>query len=1153
MSAPSPPAVVVAPRPPQTGHNFELGNGGGGPPPLATAVLSHLAAGWPALADLRAAASARQGSGRLRNEISALVCDVRVALAAAFLGGLPDEGGNTTRRSEEDALDAAASRSVASRVYSDARTLLVDCGPALRSHWRLSDAQWRELRVALESVVGPAVVADLACEQPCLGSPLSPPRPERVVFEHGSSLFLSAIAHGVRLGVAMEGFSVLGHGAYSHDDRSFYPDTPLLGPLSMRPSVLHQAVRHFIPGRAGQPDITIFLHKGVVAAVSSTRRLRINWLEDMRRSAGGLESLPDFICLPRDESGRPIIPLTRVTALVEAQKAWHTELGQLDAVTSAIVSGKLVMPKISSPSQQTVLRNHPSFDKDDKAKEALGPVIAKWLATGVLEYVGWNDRVPILLQPCGAVPKGTAPFYRLITDARFGNQLYSDWGVSYTSAAQIGQALHRCDFTFSSDIADAYHLSVLRGCGGRLRPARRPVIGKDPKTGKNRVTWVDGMVNGCTPSSCVGGCDKDMSGIMIEGHIFRFAACQFGQKTAGSPLNSIVRSVARYFARLPTPVHVAAWVDDLFFSLSTPPHPICAGHEGGCPVCQEYYGYALDAQRKWHDKARKLHIPLSEKGHGVSQAGAFTGVCIDTFRGLVTMLPDKLQSMVTVVEDLRSELDSTCRHIARVRGKVLHYGCAIAYVSVAAASLSQAIHEKEGGMALADVPTPREEAGRAFEWDGHRRLSARTLEALDFIRRCLEKFGTVGQPLWPLVPSSVYGAFLDGRLAGVRVLVITYDASVFGWGAVIRATHEDKGHVIVGGFRSGLELLGAGYLAPSTVADDPAAQVHRETLAGLLAVQATSKLYALSRFVVLIRGDCQGALTALRKGSFRSPALQDISMKFNQMCAHLDVTPPPLFLHAPGEVLKAEGVDGLSRESAQELRCSESGPALRALVSDEAARLGERFTVDLFASADNALVPRFYARYAEPLAEAVDALVQTDWGWSLCSACGQRHREFCFVFPPRALLSRVMAKARADGLRGVMVVPFAVTDPIWPTLMAVSLSLPDSFDRCRVVPASARYLQNPSAYGAERLAVLSVDFTRLHPQPDRFVAPPCWQATAARVRTSLTAPRDLEDRRRIAARLEELGLAARDAPSSQQREPSSFSGDDRPATRPRLR
>ena len=33
---------------------------------------------------------------------------------------------------------------------------------------------------------------------------------------------------------------------------------------------------------------------------------------------------------------------------------------------------------------------------------------------------------------------------------------------------------------------------------------------------------------------------------------------------------------------------------------------------------------------------------------------------------------------------------------------------------------------------------------------------------------------------------------------------------------------------------------------------------------------------------------------------------------------------PPLFLHAPGEVMKAEGVDGLSRAGARELRASKS-------------------------------------------------------------------------------------------------------------------------------------------------------------------------------------------------------------------------------------
>ena len=60
-----------------------------------------------------------------------------------------------------------------------------------------------------------------------------------------------------------------------------------------------------------------------------------------------------------------------------------------------------------------------------------------------------------------------------------------------------------------------------------------------------------------------------MSGILTDVHVFRFAACQFGEKTACSPLGSIVRAVARFFARLTYPVHVAAWVDDLIFVMLT--------------------------------------------------------------------------------------------------------------------------------------------------------------------------------------------------------------------------------------------------------------------------------------------------------------------------------------------------------------------------------------------------------------------------------------------------------------------------------------------------------------------------------------------------------------------------------------------------------
>ena len=101
--------------------------------------------------------------------------------------------------------------------------------------------------------------------------------------------------------------------------------------------------------------------------------------------------------------------------------------------------------------------------------------------------------------------------------------------------------------------------------------------------------------------------------------MFRFAACQFGQKTAGSQLGSIVRAVARFFARLTYPVHFAAWVDDLIFIMSTPEHGECAGFEDGCEVCAEYHGRALKVQEMWQEKARRLNIPLSAKGNPVGQ------------------------------------------------------------------------------------------------------------------------------------------------------------------------------------------------------------------------------------------------------------------------------------------------------------------------------------------------------------------------------------------------------------------------------------------------------------------------------------------------------------------------------------------------------
>ena len=65
-------------------------------------------------------------------------------------------------------------------------------------------------------------------------------------------------------------------------------------------------------------------------------------------------------------------------------------------------------------------------------------------------------------------------------------------------------------------------------------------------------------------------------------------------------------------------------------------------------------------------------------------------------------------------------------------------------------------------------------------------MSARARRALDFVARVLRERGTAGRPIWPIVPSSLYHAFTEDRLRDLPVLVISYEARVCGWGAIIR-------------------------------------------------------------------------------------------------------------------------------------------------------------------------------------------------------------------------------------------------------------------------------------------------------------------------------------------------------------------------------
>jgi hypothetical protein len=215
--------------------------------------------------------------------------------------------------------------------------------------------------------------------------PTSPPRPEVDTFAQSVHLFLAAIAQGMSAAGAMEAFSTLGRGSFSYDDMCFYPESAAIGPIADRTGIelLSTTRRLVVSGCEGEEDTTIFILAGAVAAIASNKALRAARADGPRRWKEGLEALPDFIALPRDDEVSPIIPQSLVTALVEARGAWASELGTLDAVTRSITRGQLVMPRISAPSQQKALRNHPSWENDEDAKRALGQdseVVGVWSA-----------------------------------------------------------------------------------------------------------------------------------------------------------------------------------------------------------------------------------------------------------------------------------------------------------------------------------------------------------------------------------------------------------------------------------------------------------------------------------------------------------------------------------------------------------------------------------------------------------------------------------------------------------------------------------------------------------------------------------------------------------------------------------------------------
>ena len=104
-----------------------------------------------------------------------------------------------------------------------------------------------------------------------------------------------------------------------------------------------------------------------------------------------------------------------------------------------------------------------------------------------------------------------------------------------------------------------------------------------------------------------------------------------------------------------------------------------------------------------------------------------------------------------------------------------------------------------------------------------------------------------------------------------------------------------------------------------------------------------------------------------------------------------------------------------------------------------------QFSIDLFASFQNAQLPKFFSWKPNPNALAVDALAQQ---WN--------HFEFPYAFPPFALIGRCLQKIREEKVKQVLIIA-----PVWPAQHWYPLMLQMLADYPLLLPKKTDLLLNP--------------------------------------------------------------------------------------------
>ena len=812
----------------------------------------------------------------------------------------------------------------------------------------------------------------------------------------------------------------------------------------------------------GIGNVTVTLRGNSISAI----RFQHPWPQTERRRCSNF--LPDYIRLPlagspwptryphsRPHGGILTLPETDVAFLTLSKRNWIRRFGTLKAELDAILSGRYCIAKSEDVVTPIYCRNHPSWEDNPEAQAALWPEIARMIWKGVLEYVSRHCRLPLCIVAVGAVPKNTAPFWRLITDCRPINLYAVPWRVKYITLGGLALLLTPSCFFWVIDLTAAYHSVVLGGCGRPYIEITRFQVSAD---GKSYVPYKT-RVYGCTPESCNGCCDKAYMGIMLNGYCFRFACCTFGHRTSNGPLAVLTDAILQHAAQRQS-IDGACYVDDFIFVHHVAGHVECPGFLQGCESCRAARPAADRDERFTHKLLDDLNMNRNNKGEPLGQVGVYIGILIDTVRRLFLLTAKKSVKLFKGIEEVLSADALSPRELSKLHGKLITYSVCVQRLRPFAAPLR------------AFIGAPRSDR----EWDSSKSGPelASVKRVLSFLMQHLQPMIDIGAPIWQLEASTLYYLWSTSQLPpDMTVVVITWDASVYGVGFSFQ---ETPGII--------LRCEGRAFDRVSSVATfglELDAQPHREAWGGAIAVRCFAERVPKPGTLIICVNDCSSALFALKKGS-NKPNMQAAAEQLTADCIKAGLF--PTFLHVSGESLVEDGHDDASRSKAKSLLGPSCSPAMWDRVLSAAGAAGWELTVDMFAASANAKLRRFMSWTDEPGSEQVDCFAARSWGSSTCPACGQRHTETGWYFPPWGIVDQCVKRALSDGARGLFLVPTNYKAPYWLALKRVSILQQE-------IEADASLYTN-SAVPLGRHTLFAADFSA--GRSDALATPPCRQA-----------------------------------------------------------